>query len=308
MEKKEIVMRFVEKGVLLSPEVLKNINEENIEFYLKKADNQEQTILGNIEKESKVNVKIKRVVVKEKLLLKNFIKYYNNRYNGLKKILLEKVNPVSINNIKNSFSIVAVIGMVKEMRESGFILEDMTGSVEVISKNKVDIDDVIAVKGMRREEKLLENKIIFPNIPKENRLRKIDGVKVAFMKKLNKELKADFIFTEEGKEEKNVFTNFTNPSWITISRGNNEMNILVYKPEKDVNPNIVVDYLVKRHLKPEPQMIKSEEDYFLLEPIPDIMWILSEKKWARNYNGVSIISCGGGGVLVDLGKRGVEFI
>ena len=81
---------------------------------------------------------------------KDFSDYYNSRYEHLKEILLKKTKAVSINNAKKSFNDVSVIGMVKELTDSGFVLEDPTGEIEVQSKSDVSEDDVIAATGFVR--------------------------------------------------------------------------------------------------------------------------------------------------------------
>lgn len=309
MDKREIVKKFAERGVLLSPQLLEKINETNIGFYLKKAEGKKHPIFDKTKKEGGIRIRIKRAVVREKITPGDFVEYYNNRYNGLRKILLDKISPVSINNAKKSFSSVSIIGMVTELTQTGFIVEDTTGRIEVVSKNKVDVDDVIGIGGVVREGKLFENGLVFPGVPETNRLRKIDGVKILLTKKFSDEHGASFVFAEESnKTNKNIFTGFTNPSWISISKGNDKINIVVYKPAAEASPDTAIKYLVKRHLMPEIWMIKSPDDCFLLEQVPDILWVLSNRKWARNYRGVTLISCGNGSAVIDLGKREVEFI
>ena len=51
----------------------------------------------------------------------------------------------------------------------------------------------------------------------------------------------------------------------------------------------------------------SQEDPFLLNPIPDILWLVQKESWAENYKGVSIIS-GTAPVKINLETRNVEFV
>lgn len=125
----------------------------------------------------------------------DFTYYYNNRYEALKKILLNRTelqNTVSINRIisKSNREDVTIIGMVNEKTISKndniiLIMEDPTGTINVlISKNKPEIyalaqnitlDEVIGINGMLSNKFIFANNIFFPDVAINNRTKKFDN-------------------------------------------------------------------------------------------------------------------------------------
>ena len=161
--KEEIVKRFLDEGVLISPKTLRAINEHNIDDFIRKAKNEKEIVFENKNKE-KDTITMKNTIKKQKLTTQDFVSYFNNRYEGLKKILLEKTDAVSINKTKNAFHTVSVIGMVSEYTPNGFFLEDTTGVIETITEKRPEKDDVVCVKGDVREGKLFASEIIYTAI------------------------------------------------------------------------------------------------------------------------------------------------
>ncbi len=305
MDTKIIVKKFLECGILLSPNMLAKIDETNIGFFLKKAEEGGSVVFSEIAAEKeKINVSVKGVVEKETLTPKDITAYYTNKYNGVKRLLLEKMQPVSIKNAGRHMGDASIIGIAREVTPTGFILEDNTGKTDVMAKqHTITNDDVVGVVGSAREGALFAKEIIFPDVPENLRLRKISGVKVVMRKSSGKNV----IIVKEQKEEKTI-TDLPNPAWITVSRGNNEVVVVAYDPQRNTTVNEAIQYLVKRHLSPPMGLIKNSEDYFLLDPLPDILWIINSTKWAKTYKGITVISVGDGSAAIDLGTREVEFV
>lgn len=111
----------------------------------------------------------------------NFIRYFKNRYVGMRKIFLERSdleNLTSINKINGQKQNLSLIGMVYDKRitkNKNIILEveDLTGKINVlINKMKeglyekasnVLIDDIIGIKGMGNREIIFVNDLIYPD-------------------------------------------------------------------------------------------------------------------------------------------------
>lgn len=320
--KEEIVRKALEAGILLTPGLLETLNEEKLEEMIKEAKQKDKTVLTERERptKSRLIIKVKRVVPKAKLKPEDFTRYYNNKYEGIKKLLLKKLDAVSINKVGESYDEISVIGMVKEPTPRGFVLEDPTGEIEVISNKEPEADDVIGVKGTSREGKLIEKEIILPDIPLDYRSKKIKKLSLLLTTSLTDKAMAltqatNFTLIPKlgdenlnEKEKEQVITDFTNPTWITISTPEDEMNILVYSPGEEIEQKQVIDYLRKRHLSPKRNKILGPDDYFFIEPVPDILWLISPKKFLENYKGVTIISFEApDAARVNLGTREVEF-
>lgn len=324
MEKtrEELVKRALGAGILLTPDLLETLDENKLDQMIAEAKQKDKSVLTDREKptKSKLVIKVSRVVPRERLVPEDFVKYYNNKYDGIRKILLKRVDAVSINKVRESYDEVSVIGMVRELMPNGFMIEDPTGEIGVVSDDKPDVDDVIGVKGTVREKKIIANEIILPDIPLTNQLNKINNISILLTTSLTgkaRNLSQSTNFTLipstgseslDEKEKQRVITNFTNPTWVKISTMGNEMNILVYRPDDDMEQKQAIDYLRKRHLSPERNKIISPDDCFFLQTIPDIFWLISPKKFLENYKGVTIVSCEAPDVaLANLGTREVEF-
>jgi len=109
---------------------------------------------------------IKRFLWKKTFSIQDMILGYNERYRFLQGIISKKMeNLVSISNCSGGSSI---IGMVKG-KKNGVVLEDPTGSINLVGKiDRVLLDDVIGVKGMRRGNDFFAERIIFPDVPLKN--------------------------------------------------------------------------------------------------------------------------------------------
>lgn len=351
MDKRDIVKKFMEKGVLLSPEELKNIDNGNYKSILKKHLGEEEpeenenlpdeepfvknkeahTIekereppKQNIEqkKEEHLNIEIKHFPKKEKMEVKDFIDYYNMKYVGLRDILMKKLNAVSINKSKDLISTVSVIGMVKEKAQNGFIIEDQTGSIETISKSEPQTGDVIAVTGTVRENKIFEKEITYPDVPLTFKPRSINGTLFLLKDDTNKDVKFDelsessaaVIILKKTKLKHNFLrSGIQNPSIIKFNKGKNEVLLFAYEPTEPLNQEQATSLLKKRHMSPVRKEIRFDAkigDPFLLEPIPEIIWLIGgeNSEFVKNYKGVTIISTGNKAARIDLETKKVEFI
>lgn len=117
----------------------------------------------------------------KKLEVKDFVKYFRNRFNKIKGVLQERnelTNLTSINKISGNRQGISIIGIVlsKRITKNKNILleiEDLTGKMRVlINQNKQDLykkaenitlDAVIGVKGSGNKEIIFANDVFFPN-------------------------------------------------------------------------------------------------------------------------------------------------
>lgn len=172
--KKEIINFFLEKDILLSPEIFKKINDHNCNMVLEKLrriDDSNKKILldehGIIrlidheeekskkpENKEKRNSSVKLVFSydeeSKKRDIQDFVAYFNARYKAIENILRnrqELQNIVSINRLENKKDKeeISLIGMVRDKtttKNNNIILEveDPTGFVKVlVSKGKKEL-------------------------------------------------------------------------------------------------------------------------------------------------------------------------
>jgi DNA polymerase II small subunit/DNA polymerase delta subunit B len=321
MDKKQMIRTFAERGILLSPDVASKINEDNMNTVLGIAKQSGDVVLKDM-RETALTINVRKTKKMKKLGVQEFVKYYNNKYSNLRDIISKKIKPVSINNTKQTYSDVSVIGIIKEFIPKGFILEDPTGEIGVVNigtgsqttTTPLSVDDVVGVTGYVKEDKLFVKDVILPDIPLNNKPKRID-INIIFSTALTDGVKSsaqdtNFVLIPELSENPNperIISGLNNPAWITVTRGNVKTDILVYRPDEETNPQQAINWLKKRHLCPRKEAILSSDDPFMIKTIPGVFWIVQEKNWNENYKGVNIVSCGkGGGYFAKLNLWSME--
>jgi len=346
MNKKEMVKAILGKGILITPDLLDKLNEDTLQSILQNADKTKlvletapetkerqpvkpeankapETTANPISKPTAdpiaqstkptISIKIRQPSTAPKLSPEDFVKYYNNKYNSIKNILLKKTDALSINKVNNSTLPVAVIGIVKEKTPNGFVLEDPTSEMEVIAKSEsenITEDDVLAVKGNAREGKLFGKEIILPDVPLTHPVGGIDATLFITGKPPNTPENIDVVCSPEkiiGPDKTN--SDIPNPAWITITKQEKSVRFLVYKPGNETTISDAVEMLKKRHLSPRRNQVASSDDPFLIDPVPDVFWINSKERGFKAYKGVTVISCGqDGSARIDLATKKVDFL
>ncbi len=299
MDKKEMLRLLLKSGVLLSPELVENLNEDRMRQLLHSAGQSDEIVFTKTD-ESAPSARVTKTKTKNKLGVQDFTDYYKTRYNTIKEMLSAKLNAVSINNAKSAFSEISVIGMVRELTPSGMILEDPTGEIPVIlqgeNTNHVAVDDVIGLTGSVKEGKMFAREVVLPDVPLSNKPERID-INIILTAQLTQEIEAmgsvGFIITPAtpSKKSRRIITCPHNPCWIGISKKTTKINILFYSPTEDATPEKAISWLRKRHLSPNKNEIRPPNDPHLINPIPTVFWLLQKNTWNENYKGVNIISC-----------------
>jgi len=275
MEKQKIVERLLEEGILISPDILDQ--NKDIDTILKEAREKNALMLATKPKtEQPITISISQPKKLESLTVEDAVKFYSNKHEGIKKLLKDKVDAVSVVNAKKAFADASVIGMVKENIQKGFLLEDPTGEIEIVSKDKPQLGDVIGVKGFTREGKIFSNNTIYPDVPLS---RKIGSVRATLT--LGKENK---FYVELNNNKQDI----ESPAWIRIT-GGGEIKVLFYNPNRKVTISEAKQLLMKRHLSPKGGEIIFPGDPFLIDPIPEILWIPSVENKTEIYKGVLIV-------------------
>ena len=245
VSKKEMVNSFLDKGLLLSSDVINQISNQDLEklheLLLKKKQgnllvinkevgqlitslkiqdinwmemdkiktlsekgkNKESYLnfvkhllteeeIPKAKEESKIKIINSYVEESKKRDIQDFVQYFNNRYETIKKILKnrsELTNTLSINRIKakkdrDHISLIGLVNEKKTTKNKNIILtlEDPTGSIKVLAnKNKPDLfaiannlvlDEVIAITGVNAENIVFADNILLPEVPLNRELKK----------------------------------------------------------------------------------------------------------------------------------------
>lgn len=299
MDTESVVRELTQRGIIVTPEMLEKIRKG--ETGLPPTQPREEKKRTERPPKPTLSVKIRKTERLPKMSPQDFISYYNKRYEGLKSILLRKMEALSINKIKDTFSEVSVIGMVRDKTPGGFIIEDATGDIVVVGAGEVEPDDVVGVRGTIREGQIFLTELIWPDVPLNNKTGNIQGTTLLLTTGLGENIMEnldDFslVFVSGGEAgglsagaRKNVIAGLPNPCHATIKKENSELTLLIYVPEKKIAPENAARLLRRRHLSPEKKHIFSTSDPFLIEPVPDIFWIVADKQHVERYKGVTII-------------------
>jgi len=276
MNKKDIIDLFLKNGVMLAPDELENINEQNYMQVLEKK-------LGETNDEI--------LIAKQssgKISCGDFIKLSNRKFEFLREILLKKTDAVSINKGRKVFAEATIIGRVKERNANGFVLEDVTGETEVMNENNdVKTGDIVGLRGFFKENRFFPNQIIWPDIPLENNPRP-PGAKITLTARI-KETMAGLIICPSGGKAGNIISGFGRLGSIKIKKHGGEIHLLAFSPEREMNDGDAVKTLKKRQISDD-----GIADN-LIADIPGIFWLFNNgKNWTKNYRGVVIISSDSG--------------
>ena len=343
MDKKKVIHRIFQEGLLVSPQALELIDDNNIDDVITSAKKKKIKTIENLDflnkpkktkqtsktkeeiptedtiqkekkeeplmektpaeetseeelpheekKKSDIEITIQEPKTKTKLIPKDFIEFYNKKYEGRKEMLLKKMQAVSINNTKKAFSEVSIIGMIKEKIPQGFIIEDPTGEIVVVSNEPGLVeDDVVGVSGVVREEKIIYPKIIYPDISLNRKICSID-TEIILTTGFSDKLQADYVFTHDIKQKANKKLFVIKPKQCKITMKKKEDTIIILKADfpKEIDPEEATQWLKKRHL-PHSRKINFNEDDLIIKDIPDILWIISKSKWTKIHKGVIMIS------------------
>jgi len=203
---KELVGFLLTKKVLVTGKTLailkqkdEEVQQELFESLKHASDDEIKKIISCIGEESQntesrgtVSIVYSCAIKEARTTLADFVSYFNARYKYIEKILRnrqELQNVTSIRRVsqKDEKEHVAVIGIVKKIVETKnnniiVIVEDPTGEINLlISKNKKEVfdavrllvlDEIIGVVGVSGKGIIFVDKILYPDIPIYNELKK----------------------------------------------------------------------------------------------------------------------------------------
>lgn len=206
MDKSNIIKRLLEKEILVSPDFLEqdnnfdvesfcnNISEKGMVLLERSGGFNDNTSVTGHSGQSKRNVKVIFSYDKEvkKREVGDFVAYFKNRYETLRKILAsrqELQESISIIRLsrKQAGERISIVGLVLDKSETKngnirLTIEDTTGVCGVlVTKNKdelykaakdIVLDEVIGISGTVSDRILFCNQIYFPDIYVTHELKK----------------------------------------------------------------------------------------------------------------------------------------
>ena len=98
--KNDIVRKALEAGVLLTPKLLEEASETQLESMIEEARGKKVPIITErLSEKSRASIKTTKTKARNMLTPDDYAKYFSNKYEGIRRILLNKVDAVSINKI-----------------------------------------------------------------------------------------------------------------------------------------------------------------------------------------------------------------
>ena len=324
----DIVNEFFKRGYLLSPAAVEFLKGKNVdEFLSKKYDKlvlQPSDFAAN-------NVKIVKnlTFIPEELTTETFLSFYNSKYEKMKKIFIERIGNefVSINKIGGKRERVTVLGMVKNVKEKNgknvIEIEDVTGSVSVIYGGNVDLDDMIAVRGVAAGKVIYADEVIYPDVPLrspatgEGRVLLLSDLELAeapqskidsLLDVLNGDYDYGIIVGNVGDFEK-LKSILPDGKKFFIIPGPKDSKTYPSLPPKInfgvplSNPSMIningvnilmvtnfnMNMLKKRYLGKSSLILN--EDFLVLDVVPDIV-VSNGQPNIKNYKSITIVNCG----------------
>ena len=222
------------------------------------------------------------------------------RYDALRRIMLRKADAASIKNL-NTNSKVTVVGMVREKKDFGFVLEDSTGVLAVKSSASADAGDVLGVSGWLRNGVFAAEDVMYPDVPMNRNIPIFSGTVIFRTERSITDKRADITVTPDSFTVNGNETMTTQPNALKLEKEGKSVVVYMFSNNGPVSRDDAVKWLRRRYI---PSQSLQRSDY-VLEPLPDILCIVgSNDVWTENYKGTTIVSFSPGKcVLLDLKTR-----
>ncbi len=299
-----IIRELLGRGVMVSPEALEKIKKSGLQAFLGERPGGTCAVVhGTCAGEPLLQCRISSCKIPSSITPDDVIAANNKRYETIRNMLLRKVDATSMSNAVRSTTKTGVVGMVSEITDGGFVLEDTTGTLPIKSGDKVSLDDVIGATGWMRNGFFYAESVIYPDIPINRPIGAIEGTLLLTTESDPDKSRADIVLTPDSLSGSGGDRRVPNPAWVFLENDGKRMALFVYSVDGPVDRSTAVSWLRRRIVgAPGPTETTTER---ILEEIPDILWIMSNNEpWKENYKGVTMISFGKGhGSLIDLKSR-----
>jgi DNA polymerase II small subunit len=302
---------ILDKGYLVTPDVINIVNKENVNLILLKLGQLEkkpflvdsvllnQLLCNNLQVDTNNKFFSSVSVINEfkeevkKYSVQDFVLHFRRRYESIKNMLMnrsELQNSISINRLvtKSKGEKVTFIGLIFDKSETKngniiFVIEDVTGRVNVlINKDKKDLfnlakscllDEIIGVSGSVSGDIIFADNIFTPDVPIVNELKKCpDEVYAVFIGDIHFGIK-NFLAKE--------FNNFIR--WINGEYGDEK--------QRDISSKIRYLFLVGDLVEGVGIYPNQDKDLEINDIYLQYEGLANELKKIPNY--INLIVCGG---------------
>jgi len=329
VERRDVVLKLSKKGYLLSKdavdyllrfsddivcEIIDKLPDANGIKHLKISDIEKTVFRMNVRSSL---IYIKRPIRLSRTKIDTLVKLANERFEKISKILLNKIDPesvTSINKIKNISSSFTIIGRVisKNLIENIIEIDDGTGVTKIKTTSLVpDEGEIIAIVCEKKNGEIVAKDIIYPDVRfnLKNTFPKSDMKIVVFSgSNVPKNIDFDVGFTLKGNElndERVLFVSkkcdndrrcVENFSVIEINDVKIQFILMDDHIKKEIEKYGSVENFIKRILKrrliltSEKFLIGLGNDIYLIDNLPNILIIFSNKNVSFNYKSVMVVS------------------
>ena len=321
----DIVQEMLKRGVLLTPEAADELRKRpelvaslsSSATIVDISDLQVRPVVTRAPARKQHNVRIlkEHAPTKGNAQIGALVDAYTNRHMFYRSLLEPKADRsliVSISNTKTRGSRVSVIGIVRDVHQGSATIEDSTGSVNVMTNERLIEDEGVLVTGPFVSDGVVAETIQFPDIPMgrqvktaaeptagvfahsvpENPENSVSVVTDAAAKKIlvEKLSESNTVVWPNGSSTKIICPktpctlNIEGLVVLVHSVSATEMQKTtgIDDPEK-----AAVRLLRSRHLGPN-RFVTG--DPLLLKEVPDIICLCTGVPFATNYKGVTIVS------------------
>jgi len=292
-----ILSEIIKEGVLVEPGIAERISKMSESEYAELAERMraEKPLILSGEFFENI-IEVSEIQERKKISIQDSAARLNSYFNVLQNLFEKKNRAVSIANASGN---VSVIGLVRKVLPDGFEIEDQTGAIKVVSKTRVDEDDVVMVAGKAVSKTLYADYVEFPDAPERQIRKSPKRCEILFGNLSVLETRADggdysISFGEKMSIGKNSLVVGKNPARVKI----NNIVIMVHnsKSGKNISP---LQILKKRRL---PETLVPMAD------VPDIFLLRGAENFLENYKGTTVIAVNDKSVArINLRTREVKF-
>jgi len=176
---RRIVEFFIQKGKLITPEVLKFLlSTRNHERIMQELSEREKFVIEESDlvlfetKKDKIKILLNITERPSGVSIEDFVKFYRDKYERIKNIITRRFDYrfISLDKIPNnetSYIIVMVHDVKKERDKTILTVEDLTKKEEIIFLNpvNVELDDVVIIACRKQGDVVYGERIEYPGIP-----------------------------------------------------------------------------------------------------------------------------------------------
>ncbi|MBI4173323.1 MAG: hypothetical protein HY519_01245 [Candidatus Aenigmarchaeota archaeon] len=303
MDKKQILTQLMEKGFMASPEVVAGLadspgmpNALEANFIIEN---------GILVRKKQLSVEVTQAETVDGVQIADVVRRFRDRHAKLRSIIQERMqDSISINKLKTVFAQSAIIGTVAEHNAKGFVVEDNTGFIEVVSKERPELGCVVGLRGMVKEGRFFASAMQYPDIPFRRKLAKISGVTLSISAGRPASANISLSFAPDVGASHVI----TNPASVRVTKEQDTLSIVAFLPAAAPTVETTKELLRQRHLAPR-AIAGGKVDNLALVDVPDIFWLAGDANIKEIYKGVVIIICRRDSAsVVNLENLDVEFV